>query len=59
LHNKEINVIVFGSEFGNAMERAFADDLRDTVEIDKEKWEERSLYERIKEWMARSLAYWL
>lgn len=59
LLNKEINVIVFGNEFGKAMEKAFADDLRNTVEITKEKWEQRPLYRRIEEWAARRLEYWL
>ncbi|MGZ3237956.1 MAG: cardiolipin synthase [Burkholderiaceae bacterium] len=59
LHNKEINVIVFGNEFATSMENAFADDLRNTVEITKEKWEQRPLSDKIKEWAARRLEYWL
>jgi cardiolipin synthase len=59
LHNKEINVIVFGNEFGLSMEKAFTDDLQNTLEITKEKWEQRSLYARLKEWAARGLEYWL
>jgi cardiolipin synthase len=59
LHNKEINVIVFGNEFGTAMEKAFSDDLRNAVEIIKEKWDQRPLSDKIKEWAARRLEYWL
>lgn len=59
LHNHEINVVVFGEEFGNVMESAFADDLRDSVEITRKTWEQRSFGERIKEWAARRLEYWL
>ena len=59
LHNNEINVVVFGDEFGTSMENAFLEDLRYSVEISKEKWEQRSLVSRIKEWAARRLEYWL
>jgi cardiolipin synthase len=59
LHNNEINVVVFGDEFGKAMENAFVEDLRYSVEITKEKWEQRPLGDQIKEWAARRLEYWL
>jgi cardiolipin synthase len=59
LHNSEINVVVFGEEFGITMENAFIDDLRDSVEITSEKWEQRSFSDRLKEWTARRLEYWL
>jgi cardiolipin synthase len=59
LHNKEINVIVFGEEFASAMEKAFSEDLRNTIEITKEKWEQRPLSDKFKEWAARRLKYWL
>jgi cardiolipin synthase A/B len=59
LHNHEINVVVFGDEFANTMENTFAEDLRDSVEITNEKWEQRPLGDRIKEWAARRLEYWL
>lgn len=55
LHNNEINVAVFGEEFANAMENAFIDDLRYSIEITKEKWEQRALGDRLKEWIARRL----
>lgn len=59
LHNNEINVVVFGEEFGTAMENAFAEDLRYSVEMTKDKWAQRPLTDRIKEWAARRLEYWL
>jgi cardiolipin synthase len=59
LHNNEINVVVFGEEFGNTMENAFVEDLRYSVEITKDKWEQRPLGDRLKEWAARRLEYWL
>lgn len=59
LHNHEINVVVFGEEFGNAMENAFAEDLRDSVEITQASWAQRPMGDRFKEWAARRLEYWL
>jgi len=59
LHNHELNVVVFGEEFGASMENAFLEDLRSSVEITQEKWAQRPLGDRIKEWAARRLEYWL
>ncbi len=59
LHNYEINVIVMDSEFGMAMERAFEEDLRLSTEVTAEKWAQRPLADRLKEWTARRFAYWL
>ncbi len=59
LHNNEINVVVFGAEFGLAMENAFTEDLRYSVEITSEQWERRPLQNKLKEWFARRLEYWL
>ncbi|MFA7281456.1 MAG: cardiolipin synthase [Sterolibacterium sp.] len=59
LHNSEINVVVFGAEFGNAMEEAFVEDLRHSDEITPAAWAQRPLTDRLKEWAARRLEYWL
>lgn len=59
LHNSEINVIVLGQPFGRTMESAFQEDLRNSREIKLDDWEQRSPAERIKEWGARRLAYYL
>lgn len=59
LHNSELNVVVMGPEFGAAMETAFAEDLRNSVEILPEKWQQRSAGDKLKEWAARRIAYWL
>ena len=59
LHNSEINVVIFGEEFANAMENAFSEDLRHSVEITKEDWAQRPLGDRLREWAARSLEFWL
>lgn len=59
LHNNEINVVVLGEEFGRAMESAFNEDLRNSVEITLETWRRRPFIDRIKEWSARRFGYWL
>lgn len=57
--NDEATAVVLGSEFGRAMEAAFAQDRARSNEIDPASWAERSLYVRVKEWLARQLEYWL
>ena len=59
LHNSEVNLIVLGTEFGQAMESAFQEDLADAHQVTAEEWEQRPLGERLKEWAARRLEYWL
>lgn len=59
LHNSEINVVVFGEEFGKAMEKAFVEDLGYSLEISKKQWDQRPFSDRFKEWNARRLEYWL
>ena len=59
LHNDEINVIVLDTAFGKNMENAFQEDLGNSTEIKLGEWEQRSMAERIKEWGARRLAYYL
>jgi cardiolipin synthase len=59
LHNNEINIVVLGENFGKNMEAAFQEDLNNSVEIDKDAWLRRSMPERMKEWAARTLEYWL
>ncbi len=59
LHNREINVVVFSPSFGLEMESAFAEDLRSSTPIKKSDWAQRSLLDKLKQWLARRLAYWL
>jgi cardiolipin synthase len=59
MHNSEINVIVLGDPFGRTMESAFQEDIRNSREVRLQDWERRSPAERIKEWGARRLAYYL
>ena len=59
LHNHELNVMVFDDAFGLAMESAFQEDLRLSTPVTLEQWEQRPFSERVKEWFASRIAYWL
>jgi cardiolipin synthase len=59
LHNSELNVVVLGESFGTEMEKAFQEDLRDSTEITLEAWRHRPWRDRLREWAARVMDYWL
>jgi len=59
VHNDEINVVVFGAAFGRQMEQQFQKDLEDCVAIDVEQWAQRPITGKVKEQLARLVAYWL
>jgi cardiolipin synthase len=59
LHNSEINLVILGTDFGASMERAFAEDLKNSLPVTKEEWSRRPLTDRLKEWAARNFEYWL
>jgi len=59
LHNSELNVIVMGPAFGGEMEQAFQEDLRNSSEITLEAWRHRPWADRLREWSARLMGYWL
>jgi len=59
LHNHELNVMVFDETFAQAMESAFAEDLRFSEPVTLEQWQQRPGMDRLKEWLSSRLAYWL
>jgi cardiolipin synthase len=59
MHNSELNVVVLGDDFGRAMESAFAEDTRNSNEITVQAWHHRPLTDRMREWAARIMDYWL
>ena len=59
LHNSELNVVVMGDAFGLEMEKAFQEDLRDSNAITLASWQHRPWKDRLKEWTARLMGYWL
>lgn len=59
LHNSEVNLIAIDQNFGAVMESTFSEDLKNSVEIIPAEWEQRPTSDRMREWMARRLEYWL
>jgi cardiolipin synthase A/B len=59
LHNSEVNLIALDQEFGSVMESAFNEDLKNSIEVTPEKWAERPMSDRLREWFARRFEYWL
>ena len=59
LHNQEINAVVVGPEFGAQMQAMFDADIAVSDDITLEKWEHRSIADRVRELAARAWAYWL
>lgn len=59
LLNSEVNVVILGDSFGASMESAFAEDLRDAKQITRESWASRPFADRIKEFAARAMEYYL
>ena len=59
LHNDEINAAILGRDFSSQMDAMFASDLAESNAIDLDRWEQRSLLLRFKEWAAQLAEYWL
>ncbi len=58
-HNSELNLVVLGDPFGRDMENAFTEDLRGSHEITAQAWAHRPLADRMREWAAAIVGYWL
>jgi len=59
LTNDEANAVILGRDFADGMQAMFERDLEESDQITLEKWEKRSLDNRLKEWSARLLKHWL
>ena len=59
LHNDEVNAEVLGAEFGRQMQATFERDLAQATPIDPQRWAERPVVARLKEWCGQLLRYWL
>ena len=59
LHNQELNAVVLGSAFGDRMRAAFERDLAASTQITVERWDERSVADRLKQSFSRLWQYWL
>jgi cardiolipin synthase A/B len=54
--NDEINAVILSTQFGRQMNATFANDLKDSVQIDAADWQHRFLLERIEEAIAARFA---
>lgn len=59
IHNDEANAIIIGREFGREMEAMFERDLSQSTEVTLEKWNDRPLFDRVKESGAAAIKYWM
>jgi len=59
LHNNEVNAVVLGNDFANAMESMFAQDRAKAERVELNVWNERSLLLRVKQTLSRMFGYWL
>jgi len=50
---------VIGDSFGAEMDSAFQEDLRNSTEVTLSEWLRRPLLDRVREWFADLLSYWL
>ncbi|MTW06013.1 cardiolipin synthase [Pseudoduganella ginsengisoli] len=59
MHNSEVSVVIMGAGFGDEMERAFQEDVKNSTEVTLDAWRARPWSMRFKEWSARLWDYWL
>jgi cardiolipin synthase len=58
-HNQEVNAIVLGQEFGDQMKAMYDKDMESSQLVTLERWRQRSIVTRLKEFGARLLARWI
>ncbi len=51
--NSEVNAVVFGEDFGDAMARMFRADVANATAVELQSWRDRPVWQRGKEWLAR------
>jgi cardiolipin synthase len=59
VHNDEVNAIVISRDFGKKMEEVFQRDQKTAHQISLDEWRDRSVWQRLKEFGARMMGYWL
>lgn len=59
IRNDEINAIVLGTDFASQMEDLFTKDKENSKEIVRDEWSRRPLWNRIREFFARTISHWL
>ena len=56
--NSELNAVVFGEDFGDAMQRMFRQDLKDSQPVLAAAWHQRPLLQRMRETLASWFDAW-
>lgn len=59
LHNAEANVVVLDTELAKGLDVLFDKDIRESEELDFDRWSARGWRARASEWLARRLEYFL
>ncbi|WP_129777845.1 cardiolipin synthase [Peristeroidobacter soli] len=59
LHNDEVNAIVIDRDFGQRMDEVFKRDERGSRPVTLERWQKRSLWQRMKEFGVKLFGYWI
>jgi cardiolipin synthase A/B len=59
LHNDEVNAVVVSRDFGQRMEEVFMRDEQASKELELERWQKRSWWQRLKERSVKLFGYWL
>ncbi|HEY5807397.1 MAG TPA: phospholipase D-like domain-containing protein, partial [Povalibacter sp.] len=59
LHNNEVNAVIVGSDFAARLEKVFERDLRDTRQLNLERWRQRPFMDKLKETGSSLFSYWL
>jgi cardiolipin synthase len=59
LHNNEVNAVIIGHDFALKLEAVFEHDLKDTRELDLQRWRKRPFMDKVKEKASSLFSYWL
>jgi cardiolipin synthase A/B len=59
LNNDEVNAVILSPEFAVEMEKMFASDLSNSMQIQWDEWKNRPLLPRLKEWFVNLFSNWL
>jgi cardiolipin synthase len=57
LHNHEANAVILDAGFAEQLEDVFLADLQNAVQIELERWRQRSLWQRTKELWSQLIRY--
>jgi cardiolipin synthase len=59
LHNDEVNAIVISRETAKRMEQVFTRDQQAARPVDLDRWQRRSVWQRMKEFFVNLFSYWI